>query len=69
MNSNINIKDIIEFIKTNLSEKPTLRNTINKIISGEWENKAYYKFVDSTNAKGTVQNGYLKRTLFQNIQN
>ncbi|MCX8532263.1 hypothetical protein [Chryseobacterium luquanense] len=50
MNKNIDIKEIIDFIKINLPKESQLNINLNIIEIGEWKNKAYYKFVDSTNA-------------------
>ncbi|MBP2615387.1 hypothetical protein H5J24_08240 [Chryseobacterium capnotolerans] len=44
------IQSSLDFIKLNLSERPFLINNLEKISTGKWESKAYYKFVDSTNA-------------------
>lgn len=50
MNKNINLKEIIDFIKSNLSKEYKLIANLETIESGEWESKAYYRFVDSKNA-------------------
>lgn len=49
MNRDINIKEIIDFIKFNLPKESNLINNLEPIEPGKWESKAYYKFVDSTN--------------------
>ncbi|WP_027385546.1 hypothetical protein [Chryseobacterium gregarium] len=50
MNRDINIKEIIDFIRFKLPEELNLISNLEPIKSGKWESKAYYKFVDSTNA-------------------
>jgi hypothetical protein len=50
MNRDINIQEIIDFIKYNSPKESNLISNLETIESGEWESKAYYKFVDSANA-------------------
>ena len=50
MNKNINIEEIIDFIKFNLTYEYKLINNLETIELGEWESRAYYRFVDSKNA-------------------
>jgi hypothetical protein len=50
MNRDINIKEIIDFIKFNLPKESNLISNLETIESGEWESKPHYKFVDSANA-------------------
>ncbi|MDN4012760.1 hypothetical protein QX233_09830 [Chryseobacterium gambrini] len=42
MNREINIKEIIDFIKLSLHEGSALRSTLDTIKSGEWKGKPYY---------------------------
>ncbi|WP_404985699.1 hypothetical protein ACI513_00495 [Chryseobacterium sp. M5] len=50
MNRKIDIQEIIDFITFNLLKESHLRTNLNTIKFGKWESKAYYKFVDSTDA-------------------
>ena len=50
MNRKIDIEEIIDFITFNLLKESHLRTNLNTIKFGKWESKAYYKFVDSTDA-------------------
>jgi hypothetical protein len=50
MKKETDIQNSIDFIKLNLSERSVLINNLEKIDTGKWENKAYYRFVASTNA-------------------
>lgn len=50
MNPDIDIQNVIEFIICNLSEESFLKCNLENINSGKWQSKAYYQFIDSTNA-------------------
>ncbi|WP_300687578.1 hypothetical protein [Chryseobacterium sp.] len=50
MNKEIDIKNIIKFLKYNLPDKSLIRSNLDQINPGKWESKTYYKFVDSTSA-------------------
>lgn len=50
MTKEIDVKNIIKFLKHNPPEKSIIRSNLDKINSGKQESKAYYKFVDSTRA-------------------
>jgi hypothetical protein len=64
MNRNINIKQIIDFIKYKLPEESNLINNLEPIKHGKWERKAYYKFVDSTNANQFGSKWQFKKNIF-----
>ncbi|MDN3692899.1 hypothetical protein QWZ06_11700 [Chryseobacterium tructae] len=50
MNRQTDIQSSIDFIKLNLPERPVLIHNLDKINTGKWENRTYYRFVDSTDA-------------------
>lgn len=50
MNKDINIQEVIDLIKINIPEKSSLKDTLENAKNGNWESKAYYRFVDSKNA-------------------
>jgi len=55
MNKDVNIEEIIDFIKSSLTNEVSLINNLETMESGEWESKAYYRFVDSANANESVK--------------
>ena len=63
MNKNINIKEIIDFIKSSLTNEVNLINNLETIESGKWESKAYYRFVDSINASQSGSKWKFKDTI------
>lgn len=63
MNKDVNIEEIIDFIKSNLTNKVNLINNLETIESGEWESKAYYRFVDSKNANQSGPKWKFKDTI------
>lgn len=50
MNEPINIKEILELVGKQLPERQDLIVALTNSAGGQWQNKAYYQFVDSTNA-------------------
>lgn len=50
MNPDIDIQNVIEFIICNLPEESFLTCNLENINSGKWQSKAYYQFIDSTDA-------------------
>lgn len=50
MKKDINIQEVIDLIKINIPEKSSLKDTLENAKNGNWESKAYYRFVDSKNA-------------------
>ncbi len=50
MNNKPNINEIISFIKKHKPERQDLIIGLTNSVKGKWKNKAYYQFVDSSNA-------------------
>ncbi|SHL65539.1 hypothetical protein [Chryseobacterium polytrichastri] len=50
MNKDINIQEVIDLIKTKIPENLNLNKALENAKNGDWESKAYYKFIDATNA-------------------
>lgn len=48
MKRDIDIQNVIEFIIYKLPEDSILKCNLESIISGKWQSKAYYWFVDKT---------------------
>ena len=46
----VNIQEIIDLVKKQEPEREDLIIALNNSKGGHWENKAYYRFVDSKNA-------------------
>ena len=63
MNKDVNIEEIIDFIKSNLTNEVNLINNLGTIESGEWESKAYYRFVNSKNTNQSGSKWKFKETI------
>ncbi len=50
MDEPIRIKEIIELVKQQEPSRNDVIEALTKCSGGQWRNKAYYNFVDSTNA-------------------
>ena len=50
MTEPINIKEIIELVRQQEPNRQDIIIALTNSFGGKWESKAYYKFVDSTNA-------------------
>ena len=50
MRNPVNIQEIIDLVKKQEPEREDLIIALNNSKGGHWENKAYYRFVDSKNA-------------------
>lgn len=63
MNKDINIEEIIDFIKLNLNNESKLISNLETFELGEWKSKAYYRFVDSENGNQLTSKWKFKDTI------
>ncbi|ANF52369.1 hypothetical protein A0O34_18425 [Chryseobacterium glaciei] len=66
MNRDINIQEVIDLIKLNIPEKSSLKDTLENAKNGNWESKAYYRYVDSKNANKTDAEWQFKENIVFN---
>jgi len=62
-NRQIDIQELIDLIASGLPEHSHLRSNLESAKDGQWESKAYYRFVDSVNANKSGANWQFKENI------